>query len=197
MQSAKKKGHSVQGVELNPQGASKARTLGFPVHELLLGELAKQIDDRFDVICSFQVLEHAPDPKNFLDGVISLLKPGGKLILSVPNAAVMRKVDPRNLDLLNQPPHHMGHWDEVVFRSLEGIFPVKVTSVHHEPLATHHIAWMVSGYLRNLFSPLGETITRWIVNRYTTIPIQWMMFSGIRQFFPGHTLLVELEYIAI
>jgi 2-polyprenyl-3-methyl-5-hydroxy-6-metoxy-1,4-benzoquinol methylase len=195
LQFAKKRGYFAQGVELNSLGASQARSLGFQVHELMLDDIAQKTSTRFDAICSFQVLEHVPDPRKFFDGMLSLLKPGGKLILSVPNAAVLRKVDPRNLSLLNQPPHHMSHWDEGIFRALEEYFPVKVTSVHHEPLATHHLAWMVSGYLKNFLSPLGERITRLIVNRYTILPIQWMTRIGIRRFVPGHTLLVELEYL--
>ena len=195
LQSAKMRGHLVQGVELNPLGASQARSLGFQVHELMLDDIAKMTSTRFDAICSFQVLEHVPDPRKFLQGMLTLLKPGGKLILSVPNAAVLRKVDPMNLSLLNQPPHHMSHWDEAIFRSLEEFYPVKVASVHHEPLATQHIPWMVRGYLKNSLSPLGEGLTRVIINRYTILPIQLIMRMGLRLLFPGHTLLVELDYL--
>lgn len=194
LRAARNHGVTVQGVELNPKGAERARVLGFQVHERTLKELSNQISERFDAICSFQVLEHVPDPRDFLQGMITMLRPGGRLILSVPNAAVMRKIDSNNQDLLNQPPHHMGHWDEGNFRALERLFPIKVKSVHREPMASYHIGWMVTGYLRNLLSPLGETIPRLLVNRYSTLPLQWLMRAGFRKFFPGHTLLVELEY---
>ena len=133
LQAAREQGHQAQGVELNPKGAERARFLGFDIYEMTLDELGWEIKHRFDAICSFQVLEHVPQPREFLEGMLNLLKPGGKLILSVPNAAVMRKIDPKNQDLLNQPPHHMGHWDEYAFRSLEGLLPVKLVSVHREP----------------------------------------------------------------
>lgn len=197
LQAAKNRGFFIEGVELNPKGAERARNLGFQVYEMMLNELSEQIDQRFDAICSFQVLEHVPNPREFLEGMISLLKPGGKLVLSVPNAAVVRKIDPHNQDLLNQPPHHMGHWDERVFRSLERIFPTQVKSVHYEPLASYHVAWMVNGYLRGLLFPFGKTIPRLLVNRYSTLPLQWLMLGGARKVFPGHTLLVELEYKSI
>ena len=149
------KGHTVQGVELNPNGAKRARSYGYVVHELMLDELSKQTAQRFDAICSFQVLEHVPNPREFLVGIISLLKPGGRMILSVPNAAVMRKIDPLNQDLLNHPPHHMGHWDEGVFRALEALLPLKVKSVHREPLAVYHIGWMVNSYFRSLLEAVS------------------------------------------
>lgn len=195
LRSARSSGFHIQGVELNPKGAERARYLGFEVHEKMLDDLGKNIGDRFDAICSFQVLEHVPDPFTFIQGMIGLLRPGGKIILSVPNAGVMRKIDPKNYDLLNQPPHHMGHWDENVFRSLEQLLPLKLRSVHKEPLASYHIGWMVNGFLRNKLSFLGKTIPRFLINRFTTLPLQWAMRAGLSRLFPGHTLLVEFEYL--
>jgi len=194
LHAAREQGHAVVGVELNPRAAKRVRHRGFEVHELTLQDLSAQTEKRVDTICSFQVLEHVPDPCQFIEGMISILKPGGRIIISVPNAAIMRKLDPDNRDLLNQPPHHMGHWDESVFRALENYMPLKVRSVVREPMAIYHIRWMVNGYLRNYLSPLGKGIPRFLVNRYSTLPLQWLMRLGLRKIFPGHTLLVELEY---
>ncbi len=194
LQQVREQGHTIQGVELNPEAAKRVKELGFEVHELMLHELSEQTDERVDAICSFQVLEHVPDPREFFEGMISMLKPGGRMILSVPNAAVYRRLDPDNQDLLNQPPHHMSHWDEGVFRALENYMPLRLRSVYREPLASYHVRWMVIGYLQYLLSPLGKKLPRLLINRYSTLPLQWIMHLGMKNLFPGHTLLVELEY---
>ena len=193
LQAAKQQGHRCHGVELNAQAAARVRDLGFEIYEQTLNDLGNKSKQRFDVICSFQVLEHVPNPLDFLEDMIALLNPGGHLILSVPNAAVIRNIDPSNQDLLNQPPHHMTHWDEDVFRSLAKLLPIEVKTVRREPLASYHVAGMINGYLRNKLSFVGFNISRLLINRYTTLPLQLLLHSGLRSFFPGHTLLVELE----
>lgn len=194
LSAAKAVGHLIQGVELNPEGARRARKKGFLIHEVTLAELALIEKKKFDVICSFQVLEHVPEPRSFIEDMLGLLKPGGRLILSVPNAAVMRTIDPNNENLLNQPPHHMGHWDESVFRALQNVLPIKMESVHREPLAEYHVDWMIKGFLRSKMSFIDKSLLRFIINRYTTWPLQWILKAGLNRFIPGHTLLVEFEY---
>jgi 2-polyprenyl-3-methyl-5-hydroxy-6-metoxy-1,4-benzoquinol methylase len=41
--------------------------------------------DSFDVVTAFQVFEHLPDPSDELDKLWRLLKPGGLLLIEVPN----------------------------------------------------------------------------------------------------------------
>jgi len=189
------KNHFVHGIELNRKRAIKMRSLGYEIKELTMDQLKEKTNERYDVICYFQVLEHVSDPLKFISDTISLLNQGGKIILSVPNAAVMRKIDPDNEDLLNQPPHHMSHWDKNVFYALEKLLPLKVKSFHYEPLAHYHISWMVTKYLRNKILFLGKFFSRLLVNRYTTLPLQFLLHIGIKKYIPGHTLLVELEKI--
>jgi ubiquinone/menaquinone biosynthesis C-methylase UbiE len=41
----------------------------------------------FDVVVSFETIEHVSDPRRFLDGVAAVLAPGGIVLLSCPNDA--------------------------------------------------------------------------------------------------------------
>jgi len=196
LESCRSAGFDISGVEMSSTAAQRARKNGFEVFEEDLLALANRVGEgQFDAICSFQVLEHVPQPREFLEGMLANVKVGGQLILSVPNAAVIQRIDPDHQNLFNQPPHHMGYWDETVFRSLETTLPVKVRSVHREPMASYHVAWIVSGYLRNILSPLGKTLPRLLINRYSTLPLQWILKAGPRKLLPGHTILVELEKI--
>lgn len=43
------------------------------------------LEMRFDVAVSFQVIEHIPDVKNFIDQLINIVKPGGMIFISTPN----------------------------------------------------------------------------------------------------------------
>jgi 2-polyprenyl-3-methyl-5-hydroxy-6-metoxy-1,4-benzoquinol methylase len=77
-------GWNVQGVEFSDMAASRAREKGLPC-------ITSSIEDcswpegSFDVIIMSMVLEHLSDPLSILRRVNRLLKPGGRLLLSVPN----------------------------------------------------------------------------------------------------------------
>jgi 2-polyprenyl-3-methyl-5-hydroxy-6-metoxy-1,4-benzoquinol methylase len=57
--------------------------------------------DQFDVIVSFETIEHLPNPIKFLENVRSLLVPDGDFVLSVPLGET-RHFDPYHLHVFNQ-----------------------------------------------------------------------------------------------
>lgn len=78
-------GWDTVGVEISEFAAQYARqTRGLDVH---LGTLAEQefSDNQFDLITLWDVLEHVINPKETLEEVYRLLKPGGFIALSTPN----------------------------------------------------------------------------------------------------------------
>ncbi len=72
------------GVEINPLAAELARTLGLDVRTGSLKEAAYS-DNFFDVVTMWDVLEHLHDPTANLREIWRVLKPGGALIIRVPN----------------------------------------------------------------------------------------------------------------
>ena len=57
--------------------------------------------EQFDTVISFETLEHLPNPDKFLGRVRSLLRPEGKLLLSVPLGET-RHIDPYHLHSFSQ-----------------------------------------------------------------------------------------------
>ncbi|MDJ0579617.1 methyltransferase domain-containing protein [Crocosphaera sp.] len=190
IEKAQEKGINITGLELNEHAVKVAEGKQLPVKKLDLQNVAENTPESYDAVCSFQVLEHVRDPKNFIRWSVEVLKPGGKLILGVPNAHSFLK---HQYCLLDMPPHHMTQWSAGTFKSLENIFPIKLTKVKIEPLADCHVTGYLTSY-RDYWcsvSPLGKFfLSEAAMSYYETV-----LNKGLRKFFPGQTLYVEFKKI--
>lgn len=79
-----KRHFTTTGTDFSDAAADWARKRG---HEIIVGQLeALDFGQRqFDCITLWHVLEHVPCPKTFIQKVYSLLRPGGILVVAVPN----------------------------------------------------------------------------------------------------------------
>lgn len=92
-------GVRVTGVELNPVVAAKAVQA---LHRVICGDfITAAIDGKYDVVVASELFEHLLDPFSFFAKCRSLLRPGGRIVLSVPNVGHYSVVQ----DLL------AGRWD--------------------------------------------------------------------------------------
>lgn len=96
-------------VERTPEMAEACRARGLEVIERPVEEAAG-IAPPADVVCAFEVIEHLFDPLAFLRLSLDLLRPGGLLVLSCPNArgfdietlgAESLAVDPEHVNLFH------------------------------------------------------------------------------------------------
>lgn len=74
------------GLELDEAAAGTARAT---YDEVLVGDLAArlpELEEQFDTILAYDVLEHLPDPRSVLGTLRSLAAPNALLHVSVPNA---------------------------------------------------------------------------------------------------------------
>ena len=74
----------VRGVDFDPEAIRFCRERGVIDVELLEGDGLPFEDERFDVVTSFDVLEHIEDDAQMLAEMRRVLRPGGTLLVSVP-----------------------------------------------------------------------------------------------------------------
>lgn len=80
------RGCDVCGVEADENIRRVADKFGYRVHVGLF-DAAIYEEASFDFVTMSQVIEHVVDPVEVLQGIHKVLKPGGELILSTPNAS--------------------------------------------------------------------------------------------------------------
>ena len=150
------KGINAEGLELNGRGIETARKTGVHLRKETIQSHAENHPEEYDVVCSFQVLEHIAEPLSFLNAMLKCLKPDGKLILGVPNNDSYIKENRMDNKVLNMPPHHMGLWTLESLSALEELIGVKLLEVHYEPLVDGN----VTAYLWNKVNRvlLGNTL---------------------------------------
>ena len=128
-----------RGFDTNASAVRDGSSRGLPIFTGDVSDVTEKEVGSYDVVCAFQVLEHLVSPKEFLLSLLRVIRPSGKLIISVPD----RESFPRYCrnDILNMPPHHMTQWSRETFRRLQDIFPLRVLRMRTEPLAPYHVDW--------------------------------------------------------
>lgn len=129
---AKARGYDVEGLEVDERFVKAARDSGVPVTKGVLDEpFASAHAGACDVVSMLEVLEHVDDPLGFLALAAKVLKPGGRMLVAVPDN---RRPTPFGRDYFDYPPHHLTRWKpEPLRRALESA-GLRVESVEAKPL---------------------------------------------------------------
>lgn len=134
LRSLEKYGHQCIGLELNNEAIVNKITT-YEIRNQYLDQVNEVDRELFDVVCSFQVLEHVSDPGTFLRNCIRVVRPGGLLVFSTPNYAY--PVHRARLDAFDLPPHHLNHFTEETFARVAGCLGLEVlcikAQVHNTP----------------------------------------------------------------
>lgn len=80
---AKKKGWQVFGTEYTSDACEPARAKGITMHEGLIQSFSSESD--FDVVTSFEVLEHITDANEHVAAIHKLMRKGGLFYFTTPN----------------------------------------------------------------------------------------------------------------
>jgi len=173
----KEDGWEVSGVEISETAAAQARSvLG---DTIFVGDVldAPWRSDSFDVINIWHVLEHLPDPTAVLAKSRTLLRPGGLLVVAVPNfESFQARFAGRQWFHLDVPRHYW-HFGEKNLRALleERGFAIQETS--HFSLEQNPYGWIQSllnrlGFPFNLlYDLLKQESARNVVHPFRVYPI--------------------------
>lgn len=140
-------GKSVRGIDESQSAVAYARRsfashkgggLGYEVGDAQ--ELADVADNSVDLLTAFEFIEHIPDPDRFLANCSRALRPGGRLVVSVPNMWVDDSgKDPNPFHL------HVYNWSRILdelgqrFR-IERCFAQSAGGGFKRPESLRHIA---------------------------------------------------------
>jgi len=79
--------YQIRGLDVTDQGAKWAKkNLGIEICLTSIYDPPAEWKECFDIVTCWDVIEHLPDPSRAVDQMKNLLKPGGILLLSTPDA---------------------------------------------------------------------------------------------------------------
>ena len=126
--------------------------------------------EKYDVVVSFETIEHLSDPANFLKRVAQLLVPGGILVISAPNTLQYLKANPPV-----QNEHHINEPDYAQFRKwLEADFQIE-SEWEQSPITPdeprfQQLQWAVANLFRQIWVKVPNKLER-IIRRLTGRPL--------------------------
>jgi 2-polyprenyl-3-methyl-5-hydroxy-6-metoxy-1,4-benzoquinol methylase len=133
------------GLELNASAVEHAVASGLDVRQALLGDHLATGPDGYDAVVTFQVMEHVPSVGSFIRECRQALRPGGRLIVSVPSHDGFMGMELNNI--LDLPPHHITQWSNRCLAAVAVEFELRLVSLQHDDIASFHRA----NYLRQKY----------------------------------------------
>ncbi len=160
------------GLDFSSEAKKMAEINGIRIENDSVYEFAKK-KTKYDVVCSFQVLEHVSDPYEFIKSSLSCLRKKGLFIIAVPSESSFVRY--ANNSILNMPPHHVSRWTDKSLYFLPGLFPIDIVGIYHERVSDIHKEWFFNTLIEsvlfrkkkmlNLSTGLLEKITKRLIKK--------------------------------
>lgn len=160
LQVVKNDGWKIIGVEPDPSARKLAiETCGENIHEESF--LSKVENQKFDIITMWHVLEHVHELDQRMGQLKNLLKPGGRIIVAVPNCASKDAAHYKAFWGAYDVPRHLYHFKPSDIKNLfdknsfevEKILPMKLDSFYVSILSEKYKGGnMISGIWQGLLS---------------------------------------------
>lgn len=149
LQVAKNKGWRVCGVEPNEQARRLAKQKGVD----LFPSLTEFKSEQFDVITLWHVLEHIPNLEECLEQLQVLLKPGGVLVIAVPNYKSWDAKKYKEFWAAYDVPRHLWHFDR---EAMKDLLPKSFKQIKTKPM------WFDAFYVCLLSEEYQSGKTNWL-----------------------------------
>ena len=163
-------GWQVTGVEPMEAPAKVAQSVGLDVRIGTLDTVSLP-SQQFDLVAAWMVIEHVPDPRKTLTQMRRLLREGGTLLISVPNAGCWEPIVFGRSWYSWELPRHLQHF------TVDSLTQLLRECGFEEVRVWHHRS------LLNLFGSLGiawrgNRVGRWLMD-YTEHPrLLWRLASA-------------------
>ncbi len=179
-----KKRGSVVGWDINKDALTLARQLGFVVKNFDISQNTPE--DKYDLVCAFDVLEHLKNDLKALNNINACLKTNGYLLLTVPahpwlfsahdlalnhQRRYSRKELAKKLQTANFKIKTIGYWNAwffpliTIIRLIKKFFPrtINKSEAKRLPKAINHLGFLVlkaENYLltKNFKLPVGLSL---------------------------------------
>lgn len=105
-------------------------------------------DHFFDQVIVWHVLEHIPDPKDVLREIHRILKPGGEVVIAVPNFSSLQAQWSGSAWFHLDLPRHLFHFPHQALRQLMSDCGFEPGTTHHFSLRQNPFGWVQSALNR-------------------------------------------------
>jgi 2-polyprenyl-3-methyl-5-hydroxy-6-metoxy-1,4-benzoquinol methylase len=173
-----RKGWCVEGIEFSEKAAKAAHALGYKVHAGAL-ESALQLEESFDLIVGWMVLEHLHEPVGGLRKLREWAKSEAWLVLSVPNAGSVEFQLFKDKGFALQLPTHLHHFTPKTLEKTLQAGGWKLEKIFHQRTLNNFIG-SLGYFLRHRgFIKLGNKLIKFPEQGglfvYILYPLSWLM----------------------
>jgi SAM-dependent methyltransferase len=173
------------GIEFNPKAVATSRSRGFDVTDIALVDVA----GGRSAIVAFQVLEHIEKPAAFIAECVAKLRPGGLLIVAIPNQDGF--IGSLWNNYLNCPPHHMTLWRKSSLESVAKIFDLEMVDYRAESIKLAQYKMYLLRHRRPTGTAIGKAGN--LVCRLLVGVIAPLAFPFVRRGLPGEAHLAAFR----
>jgi SAM-dependent methyltransferase len=168
--SAKEKGWTVNGVEPNEKAREISLEKGIKLH----GEILDITNEQYDVVTLWHVLEHLPKLEESIQQISNCVKPGGSLIVAVPNFRSYDAKFYKEFWAAYDVPRHLWHFSKTAVRKL---FASRFEFINYKPMLfdSFYVSLLSEKYknnssfsLRAIFVGLLSNLKGWTSKEYSS-----------------------------